>query len=79
MMPIQGIPLLSIWINQLFDASIEKILLNSHYQPDIVHETYVNYKNVSLHYEKNLLGTAGTIRNLETKLCSKNTLIGNQC
>lgn len=75
MMPIKGIPLLSIWINQLFDASIEKILINSHYKSEIVHETYLNYKNVSLHYEKDLLGTAGTIRNLETQLCSKTTMI----
>ena len=75
MMPIQGIPLLSLWIKKLSDSSIDRILINSHYQADIVHQTYSNHEMVSLHHEQDLLGTAGTIRNLKTYLCTKQTLI----
>ena len=64
MMPINGKPLLEIWIEKLVKANITEILINTHYLAGIV-ENYVStskYKNIcKIVYEENLHGTAGTL------------------
>lgn len=64
LMPINGKPLLEIWIEKLFNSKVNEVLINTHYLHKEV-ETFINnnkYKNkITLIYEKKLLGTAGTI------------------
>lgn len=66
--PIRGYPLLNWWIDSLHKAGINEILINTHYKADIF-KNYLqelNLKNISLTYEKNLLGTGGTVlKNLD--------------
>jgi mannose-1-phosphate guanylyltransferase len=65
LMPIKGIPLLEIWLDQLLRIGIDRILVNTHYKSEDVIE-FLNrpkYKNkITSTYEKELLGTAGTLR-----------------
>jgi len=64
---IRGKPLLQYWFDLLF-TKVERILINTHYLPDLV-KNYVNASNMREHvdlvYEEVLLGTGGTI--LENK------------
>jgi len=65
LMPINSRPLLEYWLSTLFKVNIREVLVNTHYFSEHVEEflDQVQFKNwVKLRYEKNLLGTAGTIR-----------------
>lgn len=59
-------PLLLYWIELLVSAGVDSILINTHYLADQV-ESFVSkskYANIiTLSYEKELLGTAGTVKN----------------
>jgi mannose-1-phosphate guanylyltransferase len=64
LVPIKGIPLLELWLEQLSSLKVNKILLNTHYLSDqvscfISDSKYCNICKVI--YEKVLLGTAGTL------------------
>ena len=64
LVPINGKPLLDYWIEQLFNAGIERILINTHYfheqvERHIENSEYVN--RIDLIYEKELLLTGGTV------------------
>lgn len=66
LVPINGTPLLGIWLENLFQAGIERVLINTHYLADQVIEyisgsQYVD--RVELVYEETLCGTAGTLMN----------------
>ena len=68
LVPINGKPLLDYWIEQLFNAGIERILINTHYlreqvEKHVENSEYVN--RIDLVYEKELLLTGGTV------LCNK--------
>ncbi|WP_397600051.1 nucleotidyltransferase family protein [Silvanigrella sp.] len=69
LLPIKGKPLLQIWVDNLIEAGIKNILINTHYLSDQVNEFFEKNdysKYVSLVYEKELLGTAGTlIKNID--------------
>ena len=61
---INGKPLLEIWLDQLFEAEIERVLINTHYLADKVNNYILNspYRdNIDLLHEPVLLGTAGTL------------------
>ena len=64
LLPIQGKPLLEIWLDNLSRAGIGPFLINTHYLADQV-EAYVQtspYKNdIKLAHEPELLGTGGTL------------------
>lgn len=66
LMPIGNKPLLEYWLSMLYELQITKTLVNLHHHHEIV-ERFLSrdhFKHwVFLNYEKNLLGTAGTIRN----------------
>lgn len=69
LVPIGGVPLLHIWLDQIFNSSIHYVLINTHYLSSKV-EDFLNgskYKGrVRLSHENELLGTAGTIfKNME--------------
>ena len=64
LVPIQGRPLLEIWLDQLSRHGVESFRVNTHYLPDKVRECVAAspYRDkVSLVHESELLGTAGTV------------------
>ena len=65
LVPIHGRPLLDIWLDHLFKAGIERVLINTHYLPEQVQDFVSGSEwasQVDLVHEERLLGTAGTIR-----------------
>ncbi len=64
MVEINGRPLLDYWLELLFDAGIERVLVNTHWLAEQV-ETYVKASRwadrIDLVHEAELLGTGGTI------------------
>jgi mannose-1-phosphate guanylyltransferase len=64
LVPINGIPLLDIWLSRLSLSKIGPFLINVHYLADevVVHlKNSYYFNNISIVYEETLLGTAGTI------------------
>ena len=65
LVPIHGKPLLDYWFDLLFNAGIERILLNTHWLHEKVaaHVAASDYRSrVDLIYEPELLGTGGTLK-----------------
>jgi mannose-1-phosphate guanylyltransferase len=64
MVAINGRPLLDYWLELLFDAGIERILINTHWLPEQV-EAHVRTSRwaskIDLVHEPELLGTGGTV------------------
>jgi len=64
MVEINGRPLLDYWLELLFDAGIERVLVNTHWLAEQV-EAYVKASRwadrIDLVHEAELLGTGGTI------------------
>lgn len=61
---IHGKPLLEIWLDKLIEGGIKKVLINTHYLPNLVEkfvEKSKHRKSIELFYEPYLLGTAGTL------------------
>ena len=61
---IDGRPLLDYWLHALFSNGIERVLINLHAHSTEVQKFIMGSKfasRVSLSFEQNLLGTAGTI------------------
>jgi mannose-1-phosphate guanylyltransferase len=61
---IHGKPLLGYWLDMLFTAGVERILVNTHYLPEAVNSFIAGSRwkdAVDLVYEEELLGTGGTI------------------
>ncbi len=64
LVPIHGRPLLDYWLQLLVDAGIESILVNLHCFHDEVRDYILKsryHRYVTMVYEKQLLGTAGTL------------------
>ena len=64
LVPIQGAPLLAIWLEWCAMYGIDEILLNSHAHTDRVREFVDAYRGpvrVTLTHEPELLGSAGTV------------------
>jgi len=62
---IGGKPLLAHWLDTVFSANIDRVLINTHYLPKQVEDFCANSPYASqldLIYEPELLGTAGTLR-----------------
>ncbi len=65
LVPIAGRPLLSYWFDTLFEAGLERTLVNTHYFAEQVRDfcgrsTWRD--RIDLVHEENLLGTCGTLR-----------------
>ena len=61
---IRGRVLLNIWLEKLSIIGVDKVLINTHYLADQVEDfikTSKFQKKVEIVYEKELLGTAGTL------------------
>ena len=64
MVPIDGRPLLDIWLDAFGQAGIDEVLINLHYLPDIVRqhaEHRAGGPAIRLVFEPELLGSAGTL------------------
>ena len=64
LVPIAGRPLLAYWLDALFGHGIDEVLINLHHHASQVEEFIDKYrpnKNIRSVYEKELLGTAGTL------------------
>lgn len=64
LIPIKGRPLLEIWLDRLTQAGMGPFLVNTHYLSDQVEafiEASAYREQVTLIYEPDLLGTAGTL------------------
>lgn len=65
LMPINGKPLLQYWLEAAKILSIEKVLVNLHYQSEIV-QSFLSRPSlkdwIQTVHEEELLGTAGTLR-----------------
>lgn len=64
LVPINGKPLLEYWIDNLVNAGIKEILINTHYKKELV-ENFVQQnkyrKFITTIYEPTLLATGGTL------------------
>ncbi len=70
LVPINGKPLLHIWLEQLDKAGIEHFYINTHYFVEQVEKSLEQHplrSKITLVYEPELLGTAGTVKNIITK------------
>jgi len=64
LLPINGRPLLSIWLETCERLGIEEVLINTHYLADKVQAWALNEKTsvrIRLSHEPRLLGSAGTV------------------
>ena len=65
LLKINGKPLLYLWLELLEKEKIEEVLINSHYYTDKVEKAIMERNNrikIKLSFEKDLLGSGGTIR-----------------
>ena len=67
---INGTPILGLWLNKLNNLGCDEVLVNTHYLHEKVEDylSKLSFKNMKVKksYEKELLGTAGTLmKNLE--------------
>ena len=64
LLPINGVPLLELWINALFSLDIKKLYINTHHcahQTNELIESSVHKEKIHLLHESTLLGTGGTL------------------
>ena len=77
---IGGKPLLAHWLETLFSADIDRVLINTHYLPRQVEDFCANSPyaaQIDLIYEPELLGTAGTLRANRSYFKSSRTLLAH--
>lgn len=80
LVPINEQPLLYIWLEQLYRAGVRKFVINTHYFSDKVSEAVAQHPYadlVTLVYEAELKGTAGTVKHLLEKewISQEDTLV----
>jgi mannose-1-phosphate guanylyltransferase len=64
MLPINGRPMLDIWLDTFSRAGVDQVLVNLHYLPEAVREhlaSRTGQPEVQMFYEPELLGSAGTL------------------
>tara|TARA_A100001015_G_scaffold308357_1_gene405848 strand:- start:219 stop:932 length:714 start_codon:yes stop_codon:yes gene_type:complete len=74
MLDLGGTNLIEIWLKKVKKMNFEEIIINTHHLNEILEEEIhrvtnsLCMNNVSIVYEKNLLGTAGTLWSLKDRL-----------
>jgi mannose-1-phosphate guanylyltransferase len=64
LVPIHGKPLLGYWLDMLFPNGVERVLVNTHYLPEVVREFVAVstwQDSIDMVHEDELLGTGGTV------------------
>ena len=77
---INGKPLLDYWLRFLFNSGIKEVIINTHYHPEQVNlfiENSKYKKKITLVFEKELLGTAGTIINNRSFFKKKDFIVAH--
>ncbi|MGJ8692765.1 MAG: nucleotidyltransferase family protein [Thalassotalea sp.] len=80
LVPINGVPLLQIWLEHLSQAGINEFLINTHYLAPQVVEFIANspyQSQVTLVHEPVLLGTVGTLKANQAFWQNDNVLIAH--
>lgn len=84
LVPIKNKPLLEIWFDKLINEGFTEILINTHYLSNEVENFVLNYQSkmskkigIFISYEKELLGTAGTVWNNKSFFNNNNCVIIN--
>lgn len=63
LLPVGGVPLLSLWVKALSSIGVDQVLVNTHHLPEQVRVwAETQPLQVTLTYEPELLGSAGTLR-----------------
>lgn len=65
LMPLDGVPLLGLWLDRLAAAGVSEFLVNTHYLAPQVEAFVAQHRlrdRITLLHEEVLLGTAGTVR-----------------
>jgi mannose-1-phosphate guanylyltransferase len=71
LVPIRGVPLLGLWLDRLFEAGVERAVVNTHYLPEPVRAFVAASRwreRIELFHEDTLLGTGGTMRAVRDRL-----------
>lgn len=78
LMPIGQKPILGWWLDQLFTANVDRIVINTHYKSELV-ERYLSSVpsrgKLELSNEVDLLGTAGTLKKHRAVFRDASTLL----
>ena len=80
LVPIGGRPLLGYWIESMIKLGVSKIIINTHYQLQAVHEFIENneHKNfIELIYEPELVGTGGTLRDASELISGEDIILAH--
>ena len=80
LVPINGKPLLQIWLEQLSGNGVEEFLINSHYLSEQVQEFIEKseFKScVTIFHEPELLGTLGTLKSTLGFWSNENVLVAH--
>jgi len=80
LMPINGRPLLEIWLDMLDNTDINKVFINTHYKSQLINSFLQNIiynKDITVLYEQELLGTGGTIKNNNNLFKNEDLLIAH--
>lgn len=75
---VGGTPILDFCLEQLVDAGVTEVVINTHYLAEQIEsylESYAKSLKISLSYEEILLGTAGTIKKHFDKLASDDFIV----
>lgn len=71
MVDVAGRPMLEYILEQIRSAGIAEVWMNLHYKPEIIRDHFDDGKNFDMRirysFEKELLGTAGAVKKLETE------------
>ena len=77
LLPIQGVPLLEIWLNNCKTAGLDEVLVNAHAHPQSIREFALAQKSgLKIHVveEPELLGSAGTLAENREFVADENAL-----
>lgn len=81
LVPVNGRPLMDYWLELLAGSKeITKILINTHYLPEVVRRYVSEHKNkaaIELIHEPDLLGTAGTVRSIMPLVAGSDLLVAH--
>ena len=77
LLPVNGKPLLYLWLEKLEKINVSDVLINTHYLSEDVNQSISKFNtNMNIHivYEEKLLGTAGTLIN-NIDFCDEDTML----
>lgn len=80
LMPINGRPLLGLWLEMLLDAGFTEISVNLHHHADLVREYLQRSpfaRFISVSHEEDLLGTGGTLLRLRDRFAEGPFLVAH--